>query len=168
MPYTSDTFNNSNTQGPIKASKVTNVTSAVNGAFHQQGASDAKVDRIRINKAGRLLGTTTPSTTTKSLLKYRDIVLKAARTADLSITNLFPQENWRWIRLHNIDLGRYMAGKSGGLRMLREEPEADNEGFGTPQISGDCKAEMPRTATIRRGSGHQRSSSWYWEIVNLQ
>ena len=55
-------------------------------------------------------------------------MLKAARTADPSITNLVPQDRWMWIKLHNINLDRYMVGKCGELATLREELEADNEG----------------------------------------
>ena len=67
---------------------MANITSAINRALHRQGAIEARGDRVCINEAGRLLGTTTPSTITQGLLKHRDIVLKAARAADPSVTNL--------------------------------------------------------------------------------
>ena len=42
------------------------IASSINrlGALHQVGTTDSRVDRVRQIMTGRLLGTTTPSTTT--------------------------------------------------------------------------------------------------------
>ena len=61
------------------------------------------------------------------------MVFKAARTADSSITEVVAQQKWMWIRVHNISLARYMdKERDGGLRKLREEPEAENSGISIP------------------------------------
>ena len=65
------------TRSPVKASEVANSTPAINRALHRQGVTEARADRIRINEAGRLLGTTTLPTITQSLLEHRNIVLRA-------------------------------------------------------------------------------------------
>ena len=61
------------------------------------------------------------------------MVLKEARTVDASITDIAVQQRWKWARIHNISLTRYM-GKDGdgGLRKLREELEAENSGVHIP------------------------------------
>ena len=68
-----------------------------------------------------------------SLPKHRDTVLRAARVIDNSIRDVVPQQKWRWIRIHNISLARYMGGaRDGGLRKLRGELEAENSGVHIP------------------------------------
>ena len=64
--------------------------------------------------------------------QYRDTVLKAARTIESSISDIVPQQKWKWIRIHNISLVRYMGEKEGGLWKLREELEAENSGVSIP------------------------------------
>jgi hypothetical protein len=61
------------------------------------------------------------------------MVLKAARTVDVSITDITVQQKWMWTRIHNISLTRYMGKeRDGGLRKLREELEAENSGVQIP------------------------------------
>ena len=60
-------------------------------------------------------------------------VLKAARPANSCITDLIPQQKWKWVRIHHISLSRYTGGaRDGGLRKLREELEAENSGVHIP------------------------------------
>ena len=42
--------------------------------------------------------------------------------------DLVPQQRWRWTKIHNVSLVRYMGRTAGGLRLLREELEAENDG----------------------------------------
>ena len=76
---------------------------------------------------------TTPTSALQDLLKRRDMVLSAARVADSSITDIVPQQKWKWIRIHNISLTRYMGKKRDvGLVKLQEEREAENSGMHIP------------------------------------
>ena len=67
-----------------------------------------------------------------ALLKYRDLVLRAARTVFVAFSDVVPQQKWRWTKIHNISLVRYMGKTVGGLRLLREELEAENSGMTIP------------------------------------
>ena len=49
---------------------------------------------------------TAPHTNTE---KHRDLVLKAARTVLGDASDLVPQQKWRWVKIHNISLVRYMG-----------------------------------------------------------
>ena len=103
------------------------------GALHREGISEVRVERIRCTDSRRLLGVTTPTSTLQDLLRHRDMALKAARLANSCITDLVPQQKWRWIRIHGISLTRYMGGaRDGGLRKLREELEAENSWMHIP------------------------------------
>ena len=81
---------------------------------------------------GRILGITSPTSSLQGLLKHRDLVLKAARTVLGGASDLIPQQRWHWAKIHNISLVRYMGKTVGGLRLLREELEAENSGVSIP------------------------------------
>ena len=61
------------------------------------------------------------------------MALKAARTVDASISDIVVQQRWKWVRIHNVSLTRYMGkGRDGELRKLREELEVENSGVRIP------------------------------------
>ena len=52
---------------------------------------------------------------------------------DCGISDLVPQQKWKWIRIHNISLARRMGPTRGGdPRKLREELEVENTGMCIP------------------------------------
>ena len=56
----------------------------------------------------------------------------AARVVNSCITDIAPQQKWKWVRIH-ISLTHYIGGvRDGGLRKLREELEAENSGVHIP------------------------------------
>ena len=58
---------------------------------------------------------------------------QGARMADSGISDLAPQQKWKWICIHNISLARYMGRtRGGGLRKLRGELGAENSGVLIP------------------------------------
>ena len=60
-------------------------------------------------------------------------MLRAARLANSCIIDVIPQQRWRWIRIHNFSLVRYMgSARDGKLRKLREELEAKYAGVHIP------------------------------------
>ena len=77
------------------------------------------------------MGVTSPTSSLQDLLKHRDMVLKAARGVLSDISDIAPKQRWKWIRIHNVPLDRYMGG-GGGLHKLREELEAENTGVRVP------------------------------------
>ena len=60
------------------------------------------------------------------------MVLRAARTVLGGVSDLIPQQRWRWIKIHNVSLVRYMGKTARGLPLLREELEAENDGVHIP------------------------------------
>ena len=88
------------------------------------------MERVRCTDTCRLLGVTSLTSTLQTLLQHRDTVLRAARTADTSISDVRPSQRWKWIRILNLSLSRYMW--KGGLTRLREELEAENGGVDIP------------------------------------
>ena len=117
-------------QTKLNRNEANNIASYVNRALHRKGSSSVRVERIRCTDTGRTLSVTTPTSTLQDLLEHRDMVLQAARVIDSSIRDVVPQQKWKWIRIHNISLTRYMGkARDGGLIKLREELEAENSGM---------------------------------------
>ena len=118
-----------NEQPKLNRNEADNIVSSVNRALHREGISNVGVGRIRCTDSRRLLGVTTSTSTLQDLLEHRDTVPRAARLVNSCITGLIPQQRWKWIRIHNISLTRYMGkARDGGLVKLREEFEAENGG----------------------------------------
>ena len=63
------------------------------------------------------MGTTSPTSTLHNLLQHHDAVLRSARTVLSGISDIVPQQRWKWIRIHNVPLECYMGG-GGGLKKL--------------------------------------------------
>ena len=78
----------------------------VNRALHKEGVTNVRIDKLRCSGVGRLLGVTTPTSTLQDLLEHRDTVLRAARVRDSSISDVVPQQKWKWVRIHNVPLDR--------------------------------------------------------------
>ena len=79
----------------LSSNEVENVMSLINRALHKEGISGVRIKRIRCTDTGRILGTTTPTSALQDLLKHRDIVLRAARSADNTIRDVVPQQKWK-------------------------------------------------------------------------
>ena len=114
---------------------IMDITSRINRALHQEGINDVRVDRICQTVSGRLLGTTTPLSTAETLLRHRDLPLRAARSVGSSIICSGPFEKWGWVKIHGASPPRYMEKGSGGLQKLREELEVENEGARAPSAA---------------------------------
>ena len=117
----------------LNSNEADNVASYVNRALYKEGISNVRIERIRCTDTRRILGVTTPTFTLQDLLKHRDTALRAARLADSSIMDVVPQQKWKWIRIHNISLTRYMGKtRDGGLVKPREELGAESSGVHIP------------------------------------
>ena len=121
-----------NEQPKLSRNEADNIVSSVNRTLHREGIRNARIERIRCTDSRRLLGVTASTSTLQDLLERRDTVLRAARL-NSCITGLAPQQSWKWIRIHNISLTRYLGKvRDDGLVKLREELEAENGGVHIP------------------------------------
>ena len=111
---------------------VENIISAVIRALHKEAIHDVRIERLRCTETGLILGITSPTSTLQGPLKYRDLVSKAARMVLGEASDLVPQQKWRWVKIHNISLVRYMGKLVGGLRLLWEVLEAENSWVSIP------------------------------------
>ena len=89
---------------------VANLTSAINRALRQGGISSVRVNRVRVTDKARLIGTTSSTSTFVDLLQHRDMVLRVARSVYGHISDVVEQKKWKWVRIHNVPLDRYMGG----------------------------------------------------------
>ena len=133
------------TPSKLSALAVENIISAVNRALHKGGAQGVRIERLHCSDTGRILSITTPSSSLQDLLKHRDLVLRAAWTVLGSASDLVPQQRWRWTKIHNVSLIRYMGRTASGLRLLREELEAENDGV---HIPADIRWLMSRRRSV--------------------
>lgn len=87
--------------------------------------------RSRPTIGGQTL-TTTPKCSGQMIIKYREMIIAAARGEDRSIVDLVTNETWQRIKLHGVPLSRYLTASSAGLDRLRDELEAENGGLKIP------------------------------------
>jgi len=67
------------------------------------------------------------------LIRYREIVIKAARKVDAGIVDIETNELWEKVKMHGVNFDRYLGKKTGGgLEKLRSELQAENEGVVLP------------------------------------
>ena len=80
---------------------------------------------------GTLTAAATKGATGAMVIKFKEVILKAIRKHDDRIVDLRTNEHWTRVKIHGLELNRY--GKSPeGLRILRQEIEAENPGVIIP------------------------------------
>jgi len=62
-------------------------------------------------------------------VKYRDIIITAARTFEKGVMHVEENEFWERLKIHKVPLMRYMGKSTERLQKMREEFEAKNEGI---------------------------------------
>jgi len=119
---------------PLSQKKDLDILSEVNRALF-----DAKVPHfIRIqgvmkNTRGCHSTITTPGAPAEMLIRYREIVIQAARNLDSGIVDIETNELWERVKMHGVNFDRYL-GKTmgGGLEKLRQKLQAENKGVVLP------------------------------------
>jgi len=108
------------------------ITSATNIALHLARApGHIRIERLQKSKKGTLTAAAAKGATAGMVIKFKETILKAIRKYDPAIVDLRTNEDWSRVKVHGIELGRY--GKSpDGLRILRQEIEAENPGVIVP------------------------------------
>jgi len=76
---------------------------------------------------------TTPGAMAEMLVRYREIVIKAARKVDAGFVDIETNELWECVKMHGVNFDRYLGKKTGGgHEKLRQELQAENEGVVLP------------------------------------
>jgi hypothetical protein len=113
------------------------IPSEVNRALRRAGVPDhIRLVKLRRNDNGVLTGLVGDRTNATQFLLYRETILRAARKADSGVIAVESNETWTRLKIHGVPLHRYMKNDPAeGLRLLREEIEAENPGVTIPLAS---------------------------------
>jgi hypothetical protein len=119
---------------PLCQKQDLDISSAVNRVlFEEKVLHFVRIQGVTKNTRGCLSTITTPGATAEMLVKYREIVIKAARKVDAGIVDIETNELLERVKMHGINFDRYLGKKTGGgLEKLRQELQAENEGVGLP------------------------------------
>jgi len=119
---------------PLSQKKDLDISSEVNRAlFEAKVPHFVRIQGVTKNTRGCLSTITTPGATAEMLIRYREIVIKAARKVDAGIVDIETNELWERVKMHGVNFDRYLGKKTGGgLEKLRQELQAENEGVVLP------------------------------------
>jgi len=119
---------------PLSQKKDLDISLEVNRAlFEAKVPHFVRIQGVTKNTRGCLSTITTPGATAEMLIKYREVVIKAARKVDAGIVDIETNELWERVKMHGINFDRYLEKKTGGgLEKLRSELQAENEGVVLP------------------------------------
>jgi len=119
---------------PLSQKKDLDISSEVNRAlFEAKVPHFIRIQGVTKNTRGCLSTITTPAATAEMLIRYREIVIKAARKVDAGIVDIETNELWERVKMHGVNFDRYLGKKTGGgLEKLRQELQAENEGVVLP------------------------------------
>jgi len=119
---------------PVSQKKDLDISSEVNRAlFEAKVPHFVRIQGVTKNTRGCLSTITTPLATAEMLIRYREIVIKAARKVDAGIVDIETNELWEKVKMHGVNFDRYLGKKTGGgLEKLRQELQAENEGVVLP------------------------------------
>jgi hypothetical protein len=119
---------------PHPLDNAMDILSEVNRALRRVGVPDhIRLAKLRRNENGVLTGLVEDRTNATQFLLYRETILRAARKADSGVIAVESNETWARLKIHGVPLHRYMRDDPAeGLRLLREEIEAENPGVTIP------------------------------------
>jgi len=116
------------------------------------------IEGVAKNTLERLSAITTPGATAEMLIRYREIVINAARKVDAGIVDIETNEPWERVTMHGVNFDRYLGKKmGGGLEKLRQELQAENKGvvlplatnwIGGPKDVQKKKVERKKASTV--------------------
>jgi hypothetical protein len=98
----------------------------VNKALFEAKVSHfVRIQRVTKNTWGSLSTVITLGLPADMLIRYREIVIKAARKVDVGIVDIETNELWWRVKIHGVYLVRYLGKKTAGrLEKLRQELQA--------------------------------------------
>jgi hypothetical protein len=134
------------------------IASAINRAlFHQQAPAHIRIMKARRNAKGAIMAIRHQNTTAEMAMRYREVIVTAARTVDRGVVDVKSNEIWERPKIHAVPLMRNMGKGTEGLQKIREEFEAENKGIAIPtQVRWLAN---PHTIRDRRQNGGIATSS---------
>jgi hypothetical protein len=143
---------------PLSQKKDLDISSEVNRAlFEAKVPHFVRIQGVTKNTRGCLSTITTAGATADMLIRYREIVIKAARKVDAGIVDIETNELWERVKMHGVNFDRYLGKKTGrGLEKLRQELQAENEGVVLP-LAISWIGE-PKDVQKKKGDGKKASS----------
>jgi hypothetical protein len=143
---------------PLSQKKDLEISSEVNRAlFEVKVPHFVRIQGVTKNTRGCLSTITTPGATAEMLIKYREIVIEAARKVDAWIVDIETNELWERVTMHVVNFDRYLGKKTGGgLETLRQELQAENEEVVLPLAINWIGG--PKDVQKKKGEGKKASS----------
>jgi len=143
------------------------IASAINRAhFDQQAPAHIRIMKARRNAKGVIMAITHQNTTAVMVMRYREIIITAARTVDKLLVDVKENATWDLRKIHAVPLVRYMEGVKEGLQKKREEFNAENEGIAIPnQVRW---LENPHTIWEMRQNGEIAASSVVFVVIGCR
>jgi hypothetical protein len=118
---------------PLSNKMDQDITTAINKAlFHQKAPAHIRIINAKRNAKGAISAITHPNVTAEIAMRYRDIIMTAARTVDRGVVDVEANETWGRLMIHWVPLVRYMGKGTEGRQKTRVEFEGENEGITMP------------------------------------
>jgi len=144
---------------PVFQKKDLDISSEVNRAhFEAKVPYSVRIQGVTKNSRGCLSTIKTLEAMAKKLIRYREIVITAARKVDAGIVDIETNELWERVKMQGVNFDRYLGKKTGGgLEKLRQELQAENEGvvlplainwIGGPKDVHEKKVEGKKASTV--------------------
>jgi len=125
--------------------------------FHQKSPATIRIMNAKRNAKGTMKSITHPNETAEMAMRYRDIIITAAKSVYRGVVDVAQNESCERIKIHTFRLVRYIAKCIESLQMTREGYEAENEGIAiATQV---LRLVTLRTIKKRRQNGEIASSS---------
>jgi len=140
------------------------IASAINRElFHQQTPAKNEIMNARRTANGPSTAITQQNATAEMAMRYRKVIITAARTVDSGLVDAEENETWERLNIQAVPLVRYMGKGTEGLQKMRGEMEPENEDIAIPtQLRWRAN---PRTIRERRQNRQIAASSVVF-IVN--
>ena len=134
------------------------IASAINRArFHQQAPAHSRIINARRNAKGTITAITLQNATAEMAMRYRNIIITAARTVDKQVVDVEENEIWERLMIHAVPLVQYMGKGTEGVQKMRDELDGENEGLAIP--TQERWLTNPHTIRERMQNGEIAASS---------
>jgi len=112
---------------PLSQKKDLDISSEVNRAlFEAKVPHFVRIQGVTRNTQGCRSMIATPAATAEMLIRYRQIVMKAARNVDAGSVDIETNELWERVKMHGVNFDRYLGKKTGGVRRPAGGMSADH------------------------------------------
>lgn len=134
---------------PIRNKTDQEVAGAINRAiFHRQALAYLRVMNARRNAKGALTAITNQNVQSEMAMRYRAMIITAARTVHKDLVDVEENKTWERVMIHAVGLVRYMRKVPQGLKKMKVQFQAENEGVIIP--TQEWWLTNPSAITVRR------------------